>query len=244
MGSSFLAALTIGFFGSAHCIGMCGGIVGVLNSGTPQTFERSRFSRIAYHFNYNAGRILSYSAAGVVAGFIGAQSTGMFLGLVVPVGELAAGLIMIALGLYLAGWSRVIARMEVVGQYAWKYIQPLGKHFLPVNSPVHAFGLGLIWGWLPCGLVYSALALALLSASPLHGALLMLGFGLGTLPVLLLMGGAYAHLRGVVRHPKARRLAGVVVIAVGLYTAVTAVSGHVRVPLTDGYSTEEQQSHS
>lgn len=244
MDLSLLAALTIGFLGSTHCIGMCGGIVGALNTGTPRTLRQSRFSRIAYHFNYNAGRILSYSVAGAIAGLIGAQSTRMSLGVVVPVGELVAGLIMIALGLYLTGWSRIIARMEYAGQYTWKYIQPLGKRFLPVNTPMHAFGLGLIWGWLPCGLVYSALALSMLSASPSRGALLMLGFGLGTLPVLLMMGGAFEHLRGVVRSPTVRRLAGVAIIVVGVYTSVTAVIGHAHQPSPDGHSTGGQQSQS
>ncbi len=244
MDLSIFATLTIGFLGSAHCIGMCGGIVGVLNSTTPQTRKPSPLSRIAYHFSYNAGRILSYSAAGTLAGLVGAQSTKLPLDIVVPVGELAAGLVMIALGLYLAGWSQITARMEIVGQFAWRYIQPLGKRFLPVNTPLHAFGLGLIWGWLPCGLVYSALALALVSASPIRGALLMLGFGLGTLPILLLMGGAYEHLRGIIRSPAMRRFAGVAIVAVGIYTSVSAVIGHTHQPAADSQVTEEHHSAS
>ncbi|MDP6572458.1 MAG: sulfite exporter TauE/SafE family protein [Rhodospirillales bacterium] len=226
MDLSILTALTIGFLGSTHCIGMCGGIVGALNTGLPQTHRQSRFSQIAYHFTYNAGRILSYSVAGAIAGLLGAQSTRIPLGVVYPVGELIAGLVMIALGLYLAGWWRAIARVENAGQYIWKYIQPLGKRFLPVKTPMHALGLGLVWGWLPCGLVYSALALSMVSASPLPGALLMLGFGLGTLPMLLTMGGAYEHLRGMVRNPIMLRLAGVTVILFGAYTSLTSLIGH------------------
>ncbi len=244
MEHTFYIALTIGLLGSTHCVGMCGGIVGALNASLPKFRRRSVLSLALHHLSYNAGRILSYAAAGAAAGLIGAQSTRMSLGVVVPVGELVAGLIMIALGLYLTGWSRIIARMEYAGQYTWKYIQPLGKRFLPVNTPTHAFGLGLIWGWLPCGLVYSALALSMLSASPSRGALLMLGFGLGTLPVLLMMGGAFEHLRGVVRSPTVRRLAGVAIIVVGVYTSVTAVIGHAHQPSPDGHSTEGQQSQS
>ncbi len=222
---SLFTALSIGFLGSAHCIGMCGGIVGALTSGMAHTDGQLRAPQILYHLNYNAGRILSYSVAGAIAGLLGAQSTKLTLDFAVPLGSLIAGLIMIALGLYLAGWSRAITWLENMGQYIWRYVQPIGQRFLPVRSATHAFGLGLVWGWLPCGLVYSALALSLLSASPVQGALLMFVFGLGTLPVLLVMGRAYEHLRGVVRNPLVRRCVGVTVILVGVYTLTTAVTG-------------------
>ena len=222
---SFLTALTIGFLGSTHCLGMCGGIVGTLNAGLPQPRQQSRWSRIAYHFTYNAGRILSYSVAGAMAGLIGAQSTRIPLDTVLPVGRLIAGLFMIALGLYLAGWRRATAWLENAGQPIWKYIQPLGKRYLPVKTPMHAFGLGLVWGWLPCGLVYSVLALSMVSASPERGALLMLGLGLGTLPMLLAMGKAYEYLRGIAQNPAMRRLAGIAIILFGTYTLLTATIG-------------------
>lgn len=220
--------MTIGFLGSMHCLGMCGGIVGALNSGLPQAHRQSRISTFAYHLTYNAGRILSYCTAGALAGLAGAQSSKLAIDAVVPAGQLIAGLFLIALGLYLAGWKRAIAWMENLGQHLWKYIQPLDKGFLPVKSPLHAFGLGLVWGWLPCGLVYSALALSLLSASPQQGAFLMLGFGLGTLPMLLAMGRAYEFLRNVVRNPLMRQLAGGAIVLLGVYTALSGMigSGH------------------
>ncbi len=230
---SFLTALTIGLLGSTHCIGMCGGIVGALNAGLPQTHRQSRGMQTVYHITYNAGRILSYSVAGAIAGLIGAQSTRLALDVVLPAGELIGGLFLIALGLYLAGWNRAIAWIENLGQYIWKYIQPLGKRFLPVKSPLHAFGLGLVWGWLPCGLVYSVLALSMLSASPAQGALLMLGFGLGTLPMLLAMGRASEFLRRLVRKPVIRKLAGVAVIGLGVYTAASVVTGHEHQSFSD-----------
>jgi len=222
---SVFAVFTIGFLGSAHCVGMCGGIVGALNAGLLHGESQSRISQVAYHLNYNIGRILSYSIAGALAGFAGAQSSKLPLEVVLPVGELIGGIVMILLGLYLAGWSQIVTRIERLGLYIWKYIQPLGKHFMPVHTPLHAFGVGVVWGWLPCGLVYSALALSLLSASPATGALLMLAFGLGTLPMLLIMGGAYEQLRGIVRKPATRQLAGAAVILVGVYTSLSAMSG-------------------
>jgi len=225
MDATFYSAVTIGFLGSVHCIGMCGGIVSALNAGLTESHRQSRSLLLAYNVTYNAGRILSYCAAGAIAGLVGAQSTKLALDVVLPAGELIAGLVLIALGLYLAGWNRAIAWLETLGAYLWKYIQPLGKGFMPVKSPIHAFGLGIVWGWLPCGLVYSALALAMLSASPLQGAFVMLGFGLGTLPMLLFMGRAYDFLRGLVRNPAVRRLAGAVVILLGLYTMVSGAPG-------------------
>lgn len=172
-----LTALVIGFLGSTHCVGMCGGIVGALNAGLPERQSLSWYSQLSYHLLYNAGRILSYVIAGSLAGLAGAQPGKLPFDLVLPVGSVIAGLFMVALGIFLAGWWPAFARIERLGQFAWKYIQPLGNKFLPVKSPLHALGLGLIWGWLPCGLVYSALALALLSASPEQGALLMLEIG-------------------------------------------------------------------
>ncbi|MCW9034076.1 MAG: sulfite exporter TauE/SafE family protein [Rhodospirillales bacterium] len=223
---SFFTALTIGFIGSTHCIGMCGGIVGALNSGAPEATQKSLFSQVVFHLTYNMGRIISYCIAGALAGFIGSQSARIPLDVVLPIGGLIAGIFMIALGLYLAGWWRSFAWIENGGQYIWKYIQPLGKRFLPVKTPLHALGLGLVWGWLPCGLVYSALALAILSATPTQGAMLMLGFGIGTLPMLLTMGKGYEYLRGIARNLTIRRVAGVTIMLFGVFTTMTAFSKH------------------
>lgn len=223
---TFITALTIGFLGSTHCLGMCGGIVGALNSGLPETQNRSFLAQLSHHLTYNFGRMLSYGVAGVLAGLVGAQAQRFNLGNVLPIGGLIAGMFMVALGLYLAGWWRAVTGLETLGQYVWKYIQPLGQRFLPVKNPVHAFGLGLVWGWLPCGLVYSALALAMISASPERGGWMMLGFGLGTLPAVLIMGKASHHLSKIVRSPVMRQVAGVSVMVFGIYTAVGAINGH------------------
>lgn len=222
---TFLTALMIGLLGSTHCLGMCGGIVGALNAGSPKPI-RSYASRAAHHFSYNAGRIMSYVFAGTLAGLAGALISHSALGTVVPIGRLIAGLFMIALGLYLAGWPQIINWLEKLGIHIWKRIEPLGRRFLPAKTPLHAFGLGLVWGWLPCGLVYSALALAIASASPGQGALIMLGFGLGTLPMLLAMGGAADYLLKLVRKPVMRQAAGACVVLFGIYTCFIALSGH------------------
>ncbi len=222
----FLAAMTIGFLGSTHCVGMCGGIVGALYSTVPQSAQYSKRVQWVLHVMYNGGRVLSYTFAGALAGLAGAQSARIPLETALPVGTVVAGVFMVALGLYLAGWWPAFGQLEKLGQFLWKYIQPLGTRFLPAKSPGHAFGLGLVWGWLPCGLVYTALAMALVSASPMQGALLMLGFGLGTLPMLLVMGHAYEMFGKTARRPSVQRVAGVAVILFGAYTLLNIDRGH------------------
>jgi sulfite exporter TauE/SafE len=100
---------------------------------------------------------------------------------------------------------------------------------LPVNSLLQAFALGMLWGWLPCGLVYAALAWSLTTADAGRGALLMLGFGLGTLPMLLLMGGAADQLSRFVRSPQVRMMAGLIIISLGVYMLWVAFQGGAHV---------------
>jgi len=219
---TFFTALTIGLLGSTHCIGMCGGIVGALNVGLPQSHRQSQLSRVTHHLTYNTGRIVSYMLAGALAGLIGTQATRFAANTALPAGRVIAGLLMIALGLYLAGWWQGIKGIEKAGLHIWRVIEPMGRRFIPPKNPLHVFGLGLVWGWLPCGLVYSALALAMASASPQRGALLMLGFGFGTLPMLLAMGTVAGQLRKIMQNTIVRRIAGTLIILFGAYTCVTA----------------------
>ena len=208
--SVFLALFLVGLLGGTHCVGMCGGIVGALSMGGSQ--------RLSLHLAYNLGRILSYGLAGALVGALGAGSMALSeqlpLRLVLMV---FANLMLVALGFYLLGATRVLAVTEQIGQSLWRRIQPLGRRFLPVRSMAQAFPLGLLWGWLPCGLVYSALATALGAGSALEGALLMLAFGLGTLPNLLLAGLLLARFRDLVQKPQVRAVAGLLILAFGLY---------------------------
>ena len=208
--STFLALFLVGLLGGTHCVGMCGGIVGALSMGAP--------GRWSMHLAYNAGRILSYGLAGAIAGAVGAASLGldgqvpMRLAL-----YLLANLMLIALGLYLLGVTQALAFSERAGQRLWQHLQPLTRRFLPARSVAQAFPLGMLWGWLPCGLVYSALATALSSGSAAHGGLAMLAFGLGTLPNLLLAGIVLARLNEFVRRPAVRTVAGLLVLGFGLH---------------------------
>ncbi|MCK5480169.1 MAG: sulfite exporter TauE/SafE family protein [Gammaproteobacteria bacterium] len=216
------AAFLVGLLGSTHCIGMCGGIVGALTLGLDDPVRKSSGRLLAFLFAYNSGRILSYTIAGGVSGLLGEQLVKLAWGIKFPVGGIIAGLFMIALGLYLTGWWRMLAVLEKLGARLWKRIEPLGRRLLPVNSLSQAFALGMLWGWLPCGLVYAALAWSLTTANAVHGALLMFGFGLGTLPMLLLMGRAAEQLNRFVRSPRARQIAGLIIIGLGIYVSLSA----------------------
>lgn len=168
--------------------------------------------------SYNAGRILSYGAAGAIAGSLGAASLG--LEGQVPARLILyffANLMLVALGFYLLGVTRALAFTERFGQKLWRVVQPLTKRFLPARTMSQAFPLGLLWGWLPCGLVYSALASALSAGSAGRGALMMLAFGLGTLPNLLLAGIVLARLNEFVRRPTVRMFSGLLVLSFGVY---------------------------
>jgi sulfite exporter TauE/SafE len=215
---TLVAAFVVGLLGSTHCAGMCGGIVGALTLGLPAPLRTGPRQLLPYLIAYNTGRIASYSAAGALAGYAGAQLDRLVLSQVQVVGHYVAGVFLVALGLYLAGWWLGLVWLERGGALLWHRLEPLGRRLLPVRHPAQAVGLGLVWGWLPCGLVYAALAWALTVADPARGAALMFAFGLGTLPMLLLLGGAAASANRWLRHPALRRIAGAAIIAFGLYT--------------------------
>ncbi len=208
--SGYLALFLVGLLGGTHCVGMCGGIVGALSMGGPP--------RLSLHLAYNLGRIASYAVAGALVGALGGLSLALSGQLPLRLAlAVAANLMLVALGLYLVGVTRALAFVERLGQNLWRRLQPLTRRFLPATTPARAFPLGLLWGWLPCGLVYSALATALTSGSALRGGLLMLAFGAGTLPNLLLAGFLLARLRAIVQRPLLRAAAGTLVAGFGVW---------------------------
>jgi len=212
---SLLSAFIVGLLGGVHCVGMCGGIVTALSLGLP---ESQRATRWRYLLAYNLARVSSYTIAGALFGGVGwlaSHWSGLHQVQIVLQG--VAALFMIALGLYLAGWWQGLAQVENIGGRLWTHLEPLGRRFLPVRTPARAFLLGMVWGWLPCGLVYSVLVWSISTADPLYGAALLLSFGLGTLPNLLAMGFVAERLSARVRDPRVRRSAGLLVMGFGLY---------------------------
>jgi sulfite exporter TauE/SafE len=220
------AAFLVGLLGGTHCMGMCGGIVGALSAGLSLELQTSRRRLLAAQLAYNTGRISSYTVAGGLLGLFG-QGLGEWNVLEgFPLGRIVAGVIMILFGIYLAGWWHSLLFLERVGAWLWKYIEPLGRRFIPVRSAGHAYLLGLVWGWLPCGMVYAVLALALASGSAINGGAIMLVFGLGTLPLMLTMGLAFNTLQRFVQDPRVRLVAGILIILMGCMMLLANPAGH------------------
>jgi sulfite exporter TauE/SafE len=210
---SIIAVFFVGLLGGVHCLGMCGSIVGILTTQLPKTGARWPF-----HLAYSSGRVASYSLAGALVGAVG--QAGLLLRDQVPIQHLLfalSSLMLIALGLYLAGIGNLVLRIEGLGRGLWQRIQPLTRRLFPVNTPLRALLLGAVWGWLPCGLVYSVLLTALASGHAQSGAFIMLAFGLGTLPNLLLIGLFWERVKGWVQSRPVRMTAGLLVAAFGVY---------------------------
>jgi sulfite exporter TauE/SafE len=207
-----LSALILGLLGGGHCLGMCGGLMGALTLAIPAEQRGQRFQLL---LSYNLGRILSYALAGLLLGMAGwalASSPAAMLLRVV------AALLLIAMGLYLAGWWSGLTRIEALGRGLWRFVQPLTRRFMPVTNLPRALLLGGLWGWLPCGLVYSTLLWAASQGDALDSAALMLAFGLGTLPVLLATGMAAERMTALLRKQGVRMAGGLLVILFGLWT--------------------------
>ena len=208
--SAYLALFLVGLLGGTHCVGMCGGIVGALSLGGPPPCPSP--------LPPTPGRLLSCGGAGAWGGAPGPASLALDGPAPVRLAlYLLANLMLVALGLYLLGVTRALAFTERAGQHLWRHIQPFTRRFLPAKTVAQAFPLGVLWGWLPCGLVYSALTTALGAGSPGRGAPLMLAFGLGTLPNLLLAGILLARVNEFVRRPLVRIASGLLVLGFGIY---------------------------
>jgi len=213
---TLVSAFVIGLLGSSHCLGMCGGLSSLLGVGAENT-NRSRL------FSYNLGRLTSYTLIGALAGLFGEQllSLSPQLGMLL---RITAGLLLVAMGLYVSQWWTGLTYLERAGSHLWRHIQPLIRGLLPVKSHWQAIFLGALWGFLPCGLVYSTLSWALASAQWQQSALLMLAFGVGTLPAMLSMGFVGENVLQRLRSKNFRMLAGVMIIAMGVATMFSPLS--------------------
>ncbi|MCY7389090.1 MAG: sulfite exporter TauE/SafE family protein [Burkholderiales bacterium] len=248
-----LTALTTGFLGSVHCLGMCGGISATVALASPTTFPQpardrhtttipiaialttapafpgsatsaSRYATETNVLAFNAGRIASYALAGAMAGTLG--------GALADVGQawvisgtmpmrlalfVLANLMIMFTGLYLMGLPQLLAPLERAGGHLWKHLAPWSRRFLPLRSPAHAAMFGALWGWIPCGMVYAMLLTAMSAGSAVNGAMTMLAFGVGTLPAMVGAGWSAGRLRGWTRNPRVRLVAGLAVLAMGIF---------------------------
>ena len=235
MSLDILSAFIIGLLGSGHCIAMCGGITTMLTSALPvsnayqeqqipvnnQNINHKQSSKTVLVFYYNFGRIASYSFIGAIVGFTGsiaAKNIGMPLMSL----RMFSAVFVILLGLYLGQWLMWLNHIEVLGTKLWRYISPLASKAIPVSSPIKALTLGTIWGWLPCGLVYSTLTWALASGNMLTGASIMFFFGLGTLPALFTLSIGFDSVKSILVKPLLRKAMALVLISFGVYSFIVA----------------------
>lgn len=228
---SVLAMFVIGLMGAGHCVGMCGGIVAALGFAAEQ--NSARWPILC---SYNLGRITSYAVAGALVGLLGLFGR-EFLSLG-PWLRAFAGILLILMGLYLADWWRLLSWLERAGQHLWRRLQPLGKGLFQVRTASRAFLFGMIWGWLPCGLVYSALAFAAATAEPLSSALAMAAFGFGTLPAMLAGGVFSSQLKRWLQGRVLRTVMALALILFGAWTLWSAVAHAHQHPAAPGSATE------
>ena len=207
----YLALFLAGLLGGGHCAGMCGGIV------TAFSLQLPHGARWTWHLGFNVGRILGYGLMGVLLGGVAGWVARGTLDVVQHGLQVAAHLLLIGMGLQIAGWSVWVRHIEKLGMPLWRRIKPLLARLLPVRNIWQCLAAGVLWGWLPCGLVYTASLAAMSSADPVKGGGMMLLFGLGTLPNLLLIAVGNELLRDFLRNVQVRRLLGLVLIGFGIY---------------------------
>lgn len=219
----YISAFIFGLMSSGHCLGMCGGISGAFGLSTSVSSPLQRLSRL---FAYNSGRILCYVLLGLLFGFLGQIFLHQFASLMMPLRVFAA-VMLIAMACYVGQWWMGITVFERAGQHVWKVIQPMSLRLTPLNSLSSAFGFGVLWGFLPCGLVYSMLVWVSSSGHALSAALLMLCFGLGTLPAMLATGYGSARLKSFLQASAIRQGSATLLLLYGLWTLFSAF-GHGR----------------
>jgi sulfite exporter TauE/SafE len=241
-GVAMSAALVAGLIGSAHCFGMCGGIAGAMGMAAAQNGVRG--GRLGLQATlYNVGRITSYVVAGVIVGLLGSALGDM---IDLPSWSLwlrgITGLVLVLLGLQIAfGW-RLLTFLERGGARLWRRLSPLAGRLLGKRGAINALGLGMLWGWLPCGLSYSMLLVAATTGSAVGGGAIMLAFGLGTLPSMI--GASYAggRIGGLPGGRRTRVIAGLLIALMGIWTAAVPMR-HIGSGGHDGHDSMQHEHH-
>ena len=213
----YLSAFIIGLLGSGHCIVMCGGISTMLTTAISNDLNTKKYRLV---FAYNTGRIASYSFIGALVAFTSSIAS-KNIGIPIYVFSALSGIFLILLGLYLGQWLMWLSHVERLGKKLWRYISPNTQKFIPIRNSRSAFALGALWGWLPCGLVYSTLTWALASADSIEGALIMFFFGLGTLPALLSVSIGAFSVKVLLTNTLFRKASAMFVILYGFYIIFT-----------------------
>lgn len=241
-GVAMSAALVAGLIGSAHCFGMCGGIAGAMGMAAAQNGVRG--GRLGLQATlYNVGRITSYVVAGIIVGLLGSALGDM---IDLPSWSLwlrgITGLVLVLLGLQIAfGWH-LLTFLERGGARLWRRLSPLAGRLLGKRGAISALGLGMLWGWLPCGLSYSMLLVAATTGTAAGGGAIMLAFGLGTLPSMI--GASYAggRIGGLPGGRRTRVIAGLLIVLMGIWTAAVPMR-HIGSGGHDGHGSMQHEHH-
>ncbi len=222
-----VAALLMGFFGSPHCLGMCGGLVAAFGLSMKDVSPAKRRGLIA---TYHIGRLLSYAFLGLIAGLIGTTVLAPFMvGNSLP--RILLGLVLVFVGMTMLGLP-FLNKLERLGMRFWQMLGPLRQKVFPLNTFPRALTAGLLWGFLPCGLVYGALLIAVVAHNPLSGAALMFVFGLGTIPMLVATHKTVSWLRNHIGRLRLRQMNGGIMMISGLAVIIVPIvmanmhSGH------------------
>ena len=219
----------MGLFSAMHCLGMCGSIIGSLTLSLKREIRENKRLLLPFIASYNSGRVVSYTLAGLFAG-IAEQvlSSPMGEGHGHRILQILSALVMLGAGLHIAGWFPRFAYIEKVGIMFWKRIEPYGRRLIPVDTLPRAFVFGMVWGWLPCGLVYTALALAATTGDVARSTFTMLAFGLGTMPAVMGVGIMTSWMVRLSSMTRFRQIAGVTLMLLALMAAFPGLNPMVQ----------------
>lgn len=206
----FLAAFSMGLFGSPHCLGMCGGIVTAFGLSMQHVSDSKKNGLI---LTYHLGRLISYSLLGLIASVIGVAIFQSIMSNSAP--RIVLGAVLVLIGLAMLGLP-LFNELEKFGMRFWQSLAPIRKKVFPIDSFGKALFAGLLWGFLPCGLVYGALMMAIAGNNVATGAALMFVFGLGTMPMLIATQKTVGMLQSSIKNFRLRQINGVIMMLSGL----------------------------
>jgi len=211
---SLSAAFVAGAAGSTHCFAMCGGLAGAFGMRARAVDGGAFGNALSYH----VGRLGGYSLAGAICGFLGATlQAALDLARIGSWLRIASGVLLLLIALRMLSPWNPLQWLETLGAKFWRRLMPLTQRTSSLNARTQAVALGFLWGWLPCGLVYSMLLFAALGGNPLHGSAILLAFGLGTLPAMLTSTVLASQVQQLLRNRWPRFASGILLLMLGAW---------------------------